>query len=314
MVAVLRRVVWPDGKKFAFTILDDTDRSTVANIKPVYDFLATCGLRTTKTVWALAPTVNTGLGGETLADPAYRDFVLDLHAKGFGVAFHGATSHDSLRERTLEAIELFKTLFGCSPRSHANHHANRDNMYWGASRLTSPAWRAVYRLATLGKNRRFEGHDPQSPYFWGDLCKENIRYVRNFVFREINLFNINPTFPYHDPSKPYVNFWFSSTEASSVESFCHVLRPSEVDRLEREGGVCIAYTHLAAQFFANGTLDAEFKRTIEHLAARQGWFVPIWELFDYLCGIGVGGKEIPPAELAAMERRWIMEKLRHGTS
>jgi hypothetical protein len=30
--AARQRVVWPDGRKFAFTILDDTDKSTVANV------------------------------------------------------------------------------------------------------------------------------------------------------------------------------------------------------------------------------------------------------------------------------------------
>ncbi len=30
---------WPLNKDFAFTIIDDTDNSTVQNIKPIYDFL-----------------------------------------------------------------------------------------------------------------------------------------------------------------------------------------------------------------------------------------------------------------------------------
>jgi hypothetical protein len=42
---------WPNNKDFAFTIIDDTDNSTVSNVKPIYNLLADLGLKTTKTVW-----------------------------------------------------------------------------------------------------------------------------------------------------------------------------------------------------------------------------------------------------------------------
>lgn len=46
-------IPWPDGKRFAFTIFDDTDHQTLENVPPVYDFLSDLGLRTTKSVWPL---------------------------------------------------------------------------------------------------------------------------------------------------------------------------------------------------------------------------------------------------------------------
>jgi hypothetical protein len=310
MDAVARqRVAWPDARKFAFTIFDDTDRSSVAGVKPVYDFLAACGLRTTKTVWTLAPERPMPLGGQTLADPAYRDFVLDLKARGFEIAFHNATSHESPRERTQEALERFREVVGYRPRVHANHHNNRENIYWGADRFRGWLSRSVYRMATFRKDRKFEGQDPQSPYFWGDLCREHVQYVRNFVFREPNLLNVNPTLPYHDPRKPYVNFWFSSTDAAGVRQFCDAIAPPVQERLEQEGGVCILYTHLAFDFAREGVLDAGFRRLVEMLAARNGWFVPVGELLDHLRNCG-SGAEIPPGELAAMERRWVADKIR----
>ena len=39
---------WPDNKRFVFTIIDDTDQTTVYNTKPIYDFLKDIGMRTTK--------------------------------------------------------------------------------------------------------------------------------------------------------------------------------------------------------------------------------------------------------------------------
>ncbi|MGI6449930.1 MAG: hypothetical protein ACOX3R_06475 [Desulfitobacteriia bacterium] len=43
-------IQWPDGKRFAFTIIDDNDNATVQNNKPIYDLLLALGMKTTKTV------------------------------------------------------------------------------------------------------------------------------------------------------------------------------------------------------------------------------------------------------------------------
>ena len=39
----------PTGKRFAFSILDDTDDSTLENVEPLYAILRDHGFRTTKT-------------------------------------------------------------------------------------------------------------------------------------------------------------------------------------------------------------------------------------------------------------------------
>jgi len=299
---------FPGGRRFAFTVLDDTDMATVGNVSPVYEVLASCGLRTTKTVWSLAPTQPYPIGGSTLADPEYLDFVRRLKEKGFEIASHGATSHGVTTDQTARALETFKELIGYYPTVHCNHSTNRDNLYWGAARFRSRLHRAAYAVLTAGQERRFEGHRPESPYFWGDLCRTHIRYVRNFVFRDINLLNIFPRIPYHDAAKPYVNYWFTSTQAPDVGAFLRALAPENQERLEREGGVCILYTHFGAGFVRAGALDPEFRRLVERLSLRDGWFVPVTELLDHLRTQG-GGGEIAPRDLAAMERRWIRGRL-----
>ena len=47
----MNKIKFPNGKKFIFTIVDDTDDAFCDKIKPVYDILYKNGLRTTKTVW-----------------------------------------------------------------------------------------------------------------------------------------------------------------------------------------------------------------------------------------------------------------------
>jgi len=86
-----RALTFPDGKSFAFTIVDDTDMATLESSKPVYDLLHRYGLRTTKTVWVLAGTEmhHSPNSGASLSDPDYRAFILDLQQRGFEIALHG---------------------------------------------------------------------------------------------------------------------------------------------------------------------------------------------------------------------------------
>src|SRR4029450_2735420 len=101
-------VEWPEGKRFAFSIVDDTESSTVENTKPVYDLLESLGIRITKTVWPLGFTQKPVFGGGTLEDPDYRAWVLDLQRAGCEIAFHGATDHSSAREETVPALGLLR--------------------------------------------------------------------------------------------------------------------------------------------------------------------------------------------------------------
>jgi len=209
----IAKPAWPQGKRFAFTIVDGTDRSTVQNVGPgpVYDFLSELGLRTTKTIWPLAPLGPPRTGGQSL-DPDYRRWVLELKDQGFEVALHGASDENSTRERVLRGLNYFREVIGQDPRLHANHTGQVESIYWG--RRSSTACR---RSSTSGP-----GGSPRarinstgvagSPYLWGDLCRDRITYVRNLVFPEINTLKVDPLMPYHDRWRPYVRYWFSSSE------------------------------------------------------------------------------------------------------
>ena len=97
---------WPQNKKFAFTVFDDTDASTVQNVAPVYDFLYDLGLLTTKSVWTnlgeQAPMV---VGGDTCMNPEYLEWLKSLQSRGFEIAWHNATFHSSTREDTAIGLE-----------------------------------------------------------------------------------------------------------------------------------------------------------------------------------------------------------------
>jgi len=302
------RLPFPGGARFAFTVMDDTDVATVENVRPIYQLVESLGMRTTKTVWPVR--CEEGYGdfwlSETLDDPHYRDFVIDLQARGFEIAFHGATMQSSTRERTARALERFRCTLGAPPRVHANHSYNRDNLYWGAERFDDPVLRLLYGKVFGQASDLYQGHRPGSPFWWGDLCVEQIEYVRNLTFSEVNLLRVNPSLPYRDPSRPYVRWWFSASDAGDVHEFNRLLRPENQDRLESEGGVCIVATHFGKGFCRDGNPHPETQRLLRSLAARNGWFPPVGDLLDWLRARRASDG-LPADEWRRMQWRWARD-------
>lgn len=305
-----RRVTWPNGHKFAFTFVDDADWATEARVRPVYDLLAELGMRSTKTVWMLEASSGARNGGATCEDPAYLDWVLALREKGFEIAMHGASAGSSTREQTQLGIERFRTLFGEGRFIHCNHFGCAENIYWGDARLSG--WRRrVYNVLTRGRRKKLSwGHIEGSPYFWGDLCRQHVSYVRNFVFENVNTLEVCPEMPYHDPRRPYVNEWFAASDGGSAARFLRNCAPAQIDRLVELGGVGIVYVHFAAGFTENGAVKEEVRKLLEYIAAKDGWFATASEILSHL------GKdrprEISGKELSRLESRWLKASIRRG--
>jgi hypothetical protein len=303
---------FPEGKRFAFTVIDDTDVATVENVAPLYRLLERLGMRTTKTVWPLpCPEGSRDFGSsQTLADAEYLDFVVDLQHRGFEIASHGATMESSDRARTLRGLEVMKRTFGDYPTVHANHANNREGLYWGSARVDHPFVRAVYQRI-LGQGDGFEGHVEGSAHWWGDVARERIRYVRNLTFETLDVASINPTMPYHDPRRPVVNWWFSAADAENCSAFNHLVREESQDALERAGGIAIVATHFGKGFVSDGKVDPRTTELLESLSRRAGWFVPVGELLDFLRDGGIGGP-LPEREWSRMQWRWLRDLLARG--
>jgi len=307
------RVVWPDGHGFAFTIFDDTDLTTLVNGPPVYRFLTDLGLRITKSVWPLASEGPGFVGGSTCADPAYLRWVLSLQADGHEIGYHNATDGSSPRARTAEALDRFRDLFGSDPACGANHSGNAEAIYWGAARL-SGAHARLYDGMTRGRYRgAFHGEEEGSEWFWGDLCRDRVRYWRNFTFPGLNTLDDCPQLPYHDPSRPFVDHWFASTEASNSDKLTDLLTPAKLDALEESGGVCVLYTHIGSGYWWEDGLHDGIVGVLRDLSSRNGWFAPVGEVLDHLRA------QRPDTTLGhrdrmALERRWLRHKVRTRTT
>jgi len=314
------RIQFPGGKAFAFSIVDDTELGTVANLKPVYDLLYELGFRTTKTIW-----VRKGLNpdplwtspqaledehfwanSQTLEDEDYLEFVLELQRQGFEIAMHMAAPSSSRRSETISAYQTFKKVFGYYPKINTNH-PNAENIYWGMDRFDSPFLQTLYdKITGWGQ---FWGHVEGSEFFWGDVCQRHTRYVRNFTFRSINTLKVNPGMPYHDSRRPYVNYWFSSSDGADVERFSRLISERNQERLLREKGCCIVYTHFGKGFVEGEKLNTTWEQLVRKLAQKNGWFVPTSELLDFLLEQKKIG-DISWGERMYLSYRWMLEKVR----
>lgn len=308
------KIRWPYGKQFAFTVFDDPDFQTYELGCPIYDFLGELGFRTTRGVFPGVETTPSEQQALTCADPRLLEWLLSLRGQGFEMGWHGASPGTSRRAQTAEGLERFRHFFGGFPLTSSQHYECQENLYWGAQRLSSPTHQLIYNILTRWRNQNaFFGDSPQHELYWSDMCKERIRFVRNFVFAETNTFRACPFMPYHDLARPDVNLWYSSTDGHNAETFTKALSEKNQDRLEAEGGACIIYAHFAYQFLQNGALDTEFRRLMNRLSRKNGWFVPVGTLLGYIAQQR-DPVVITSAQRRALERRWLIHKVRFGTA
>ena len=150
-------------------------------------------------------------------------------------------------------------------------------------------------------------------YYWGDICREQIKYYRNFVFQDINTLAACPLMPYHDLQRPLVRNWFVASNGVDCRRFVECISEKNQDRLEAEGGACIMYTHFAFGFMPQGRLDARFRALMERMAKKGGWFVPVGTLLDHLAATR-GCATITDSQRARLERKWLLEKITVGST
>jgi hypothetical protein len=277
---------WPPHPyRAGFTITDDTDASELGPVRAVYDTLAAHDVRVTRTVWAFPPEEPCGIPpmpaqmqrGVTLADADYLHYCESLAARGFEIALHGATAGNNRRSLIERAFARLDRHF--PPAStYICHGKNADNPYWQEKAVP----RGPLRWASAGFARAYacSGEDPASPYFWGDLCRERVRYIRLYRTREPNVLAVNPSMPYFEPEKPFVRGWFSACK----RSFAHVTGHDILTSLERDWGLCVLYQYLFRWADAGtGAVRPEFAAGVRRLREHpRVWCDTASKLLDRL--------------------------------
>lgn len=304
-----------NSNKFFFTIIDDTDDSTVENTKPIYDLLYSNGILITKTVWVYPPR-DKHSKGDSLQRPEYLDFIKDLVAKGFEIGLHNIGSGTYNRDEILAGIEEFKLKLGFYPKIHINHSYNPDSIYGGYKRFNWPFNWIVKNLYSQYSGL-FSGEDASSPHFWGDKHKEIIQFNRNHEFDDLNTYKFDPYMPYIDPKRnKYSNYWFSASFTPNQLVFNHLVTQEAIQRLERENGVSILFTHLG-YFMKDGVIDPGFIERISWLASNpNGIYTPVSQVLETISTEREKrGKEkypiLPSSVKFRMEFRHLLTRLKY---
>jgi hypothetical protein len=305
------RAPFPDGKRFAFSIFDDTDVGTLEYIRPIYELLDRLGFRTTKSVWPLPYYGSSHYeGSATLDDSEYAKYVRHLQDRGFEIAFHGARMESTERADVHRAFEVYQQTLGCYPTSYAAHGHNSDNLYWGVDRFRFGVWRWLYQAIGGRHERQGEGHRVESPFYWGDLAQKHLRYVRSFTYDELNLWKITTAIPYRTAGTPGANAFFPSSFADNVEEFIELLSAPRQAQLEREGGLAIVGTHFGKGFLRDGRVHPQVVDLLTGLSQRAGWFPPVSTLLDYLAEQQAGIPKLQGYDLFRLEALWFWHSIR----
>ena len=261
------KLVWPPHPyKAGFCITDDTDAATFEQVKAVYDFLLARNFRTTKTVWAFKPMDRCGvppvpdsaLRGITLEDPRYLAYCRRLHESGFEICLHGASAGNNTREYTLKAFDFLEHNIGPSD-TFICHAKNADNLYWEHKVTSLPVLRALLKCHS---RHSCSGEVESSPFFWGDLCRERINQIRLFRTRRLDTLKSNPSMPYFDRRKPYVNGWFTATKRRIADC----ATPQARSALKRNYGLTVLYQYLFRYADPKTlALDPRFARAVDDI-------------------------------------------------
>lgn len=277
-VRILR---WPYPYKWAYGMTDDTNGSTLECFRTVYEYCIARGIWPTRTVWTQRASRRCGIRnnqepkkGMTLEDAKYREYCRELNERGIEFALHDVSSGNNVREDVIRGLETFKATFGYDPSIYICHAHNAEHPYWGEEQYRSPIARRLARLFYRFKPEEFSGHIPTSPYYWSDICREKIRYLRLYRTRHLNVLRKNPRLPYHQYDKPDVRFWFSGN-AEDYELFQRV-SPGALDKIAREDGAIIHYAHTSLFLDPDGKTESGLRPEVESALDLIGKRTDCW--------------------------------------
>jgi len=281
----LKVLRWPYPCKWAFSLIDDTDCSTLPAVRTVYEHCLAHGIHATKTLWMHEPRRGCGsphahkpMLGDTLDDESYLDYCRDISRRGIELCLHDLSAGNNLREEIIDGFSQFEREFGYTPRVHVFHSHNCDHIYWGARQYRSPLLRALARF--IAGPYEYYGQDPSSPHYWSDVCRNLISYVRLYRTRSFNVLRCNPSMPYHIPGKPDVKLWFS---ASASRARLERLDERALTGLAREDGALLLYAYSSNLVDTQNreVLRPEVSAALSRIGAREDcWRTTVSQLLD----------------------------------
>lgn len=270
----------PKEFDFAFIIVDDTDCAILPDIAEVYSLLAKNGIRSTKTVWSFPPKDEPKNYGGSLSDLDYSEWINNLSEKGFEIGLHNVGSGSFKRREIKQGLNRFHQVLGYNPKIHVNHSYNPDNIYSGDKRF-GKFFQVLIRII-YPNYKGFDGENPRSAHFWGDLHKKYIKYSRNIELPSLDISKYFNQLPFiYKNKKKYSNYWYPVTFAPNPWMWNRLVNKKSIDKLEKNRGIAIVYTHFGYYHLESNEMDAKFVESINYIGKKNAWCVTISEFLDY---------------------------------
>jgi hypothetical protein len=211
-------------------VTNDPDHAQTEDYRRVFAALNRIPLRVTSAVFCCMEEEQSLLAnhcraGEThtLADPAFRELMIEQAELGHEIAFHGYSQISNRRDRFLEGLDIFRDIFGHDPFTYIEHGGTPERHPPG-----------MCKNETLA----MEGMDSDSPYFLMDILQERIGLV--WAFEAID-----------DEAStwPPVDQLFYRLDDVLMFRRQRMFRLDAVEPPE-EGGCFIGYTHFGYEGYA----------------------------------------------------------------
>lgn len=259
-------IIWPpDTYHAGVAISDDPDNCSMSAFRKMYDFLLDINFPVTRAMWVKpndeftgTPSLYVSFYSPLLCDPVCLAFCRTLKQQGFEICLHGASCGNNTRQDMIAALEFVDRTLGCSS-CYICHSKNAENLYWDNKTVDAVWLRGIVGL--YSRNRCF-GDTMNSRYFWGDICKKSIKYIRLFRTTMTNTLKFNPSMPYHVFDKPYVNYWFSATKGYLPR----IVSQENIDRLCLENGCSILYQYLHKYVDSALNIDRQVADALRRIA------------------------------------------------
>jgi hypothetical protein len=286
---------YPDGHRFAFTIVHDADSAYSRRLVPLLEVFDALGLRITVTAFAFwAEWARNGdiwrrlRSGDAerefwapkavpLVDEIEREFYTRVTERGHEVGLHTPSDTSDTRADLERAFEFFGDVFGRYPpvytehscssnkETQANEGSNPTSLYYSTDLLNRYGpWVWVDGPGGLPDAAHPDFYDLRAAHGspFNELARTRYGIVKGFVRS-------------------------GKWRESNGDGFLSWYSEDHIEQLDRRGGLALVYTHLDAKWLDPRTrkMREPIAERLAHLAARNGWFAPAGRILDRMASM-----------------------------
>jgi len=314
---------FPDGYSFGFTIVHDADNSSSKRLEPLFSVFDEFDIKVSLTAFAFWPeetkqkkswieNKDNYLGPVPLEVEDECDFYKKLSNSGHEVGLHTASDKTDTREKTIKAFEFFFEKFGHYPKIYVEHRDsdnleclqkegnNPDSEYYIVDVLNKyGSWNWIIGPSGLpyeGKGDYFNVLSKVPKIFndhliklWGTLKQ----FIKNKCWdpkagdEYLEIMNMDSPFDTYVLKKYGIVKGFRRSgkrENSSGDGFLVWYSKKNIDKLEKNGGLALVYTHMNTKWLNSekSKMREDIKNRLEYIKNKNVWLAPAGVMLDRL--------------------------------